>query len=214
MQLPEHHGVELAGHLLGEDFVISRVKDPAAFQQPDVHGAFPVDPLEHARVVALPRDPKRYRGEIDEAAVEKRPVLEQLDRNLPGGVPPYPPRLELVAVHREDEAQPRLVQGDQFRVDQEVLFAVGDEQVIETVGLQQLGEAGCLGPETVEPLARAGKRLGLQEHRVVVDQVPQADQDGLVLEVDIVQPVYQVAPADPLAGAGFLRDGRDDLKCL
>ena len=114
-------------------------------------------------------------------------------------MPPDFPGVELAAGGRQEHGKPLFVQGDDFGIHHEVLLAVGDEQVVEAVGLQQLFEARRVRPETLQLLPGTGKRPGPQQDGVVVDQVSQAHQDGLVLEVEVIKPVDQVAPADTLA---------------
>jgi len=87
------------------------------------------------------------------------------------------------------------------------LVRIGDDKTIVAVSFKHLLEAVNLYPETFQLAIQARLRSGLERYCGIVFDMFETDENGLIFEVEKVQHVHQVLPADLslLPGHGWQR---------
>jgi len=114
------------------------------------------------------------------------------------------PGANLVAEIRQGKTDPFVAQLFHFRLNQKKVLAVGYKKVFESVYLQDSFEIEIFAPGAVQSVIAAGEGFCFEWDGVIVFYVFEINEDGLVLEVDIVEFVNQVLFAKCLSFSSFM----------
>ena len=90
----------------------------------------------------------------------------------------------------------------EFRLDHQQLLVLGYMQALKAIRFEELVAFEWLGPSTHQPFIAARLRIGFECKGTVVVAVFEDDPYRLIPEVEIVEFVDQMAPADLFLGKG------------
>jgi hypothetical protein len=113
-------------------------------------------------------------------------------------VPLYFSAFEFPAVHRQDNGDPARVHTYHRCVDQKKFVAIRHEQVFETIHLEHLIDTGGIDPAAFQLLTGTRERPCTEGYGVVVSRMPEADENGLILKVQVIELVDEVWSVDGL----------------
>ena len=143
---------------------------------------------------------KRYRCEINEWATKQSAVVGELHCDLAAWMSLDGSVFEFTAVDRQEKCYAAGAHTDHLRVDHEQFVTVRDKQIFEVIHLQHLLDVVVVVPTAFQVFAGAWQRFCTEGQCVVVSGMPEADQDGLVLEVQVIELVDDVALVDGFVG--------------
>ncbi len=110
----------------------------------------------------------------------------------------HPAGRDLAAGFRKVEADPLVGHPGHFRLHQEEFSAVGDQKILETKRRQEPFDVGDVAPDAVEPVAAAREGFCREGDGAAVSDVLESDEDGAVLEIEVVEFIDQAPFADTL----------------
>lgn len=128
-------------------------------------------------------------------------VLKQVDSDVFTGFSPYSSGSDLVAAFGEKEYCTLLVHLKDFGNYPPRGQLIGNQNVFKFMALHCAGDVGGAGPGAFEVAAETGLGPGVQGEGAIEAGMTEINEDSAVLEVDVVEFVYQPFLADfPLFG--------------
>ncbi len=138
------------------------------------------------------------RVEIYERAGKNCTVLNQLHCYTFAQIPYHFLGSDFATGLWKKEVDPLFVDTYQFGFHQKSFFALGDYNLLEFIRFQIVMKSCGFSPETLQAVAKTWLRSGFEGYGTVILGMSQINKNGALLEIEVVQFIYQMFFADRL----------------
>lgn len=143
---------------------------------------------------------KGNRGEVNEASVKQRAVLQKLDPDIAAAMPVNLAGTYLATRIGELEEDSFPCYFQLGGLHQQRMVRIGNNEIQNAVSLEFLIHARYFRPDTLKDLVETGKRFCPKGDSRAVLPVGKVDDDTFIFKVEIIQPVNQLLSGDVTSG--------------